>query len=482
MNKLKRIVSNKIIGYLFTRYLTYFIQFISAIIIAVKLGPYLLGIWGFILLLLNYFRIIDFGISNATNILIVQNKEDNKKIQAISWNAIYLVSLLNVLIVLFLIYYKVSGIPLFEKYEISNFFVMVILVAIMTNYNVLLMNLYRIQNRLKELTFYQSSIPVIMFFLALMLKGEVLLDYLLYANVLGNIVCLIVFYVGKRIPPIVKFDRKVASSIINKGFFLFIYSISFYLIILSVKTLISIYYPVEQMGIFSFSYTLGNSVLLFLQALTFIVFPKIVSKLQGNDYLQIRNTINDIRKGYVSMAFGLVFLFLLTAPFLLNLIPKYKEAFVTLALVNLTIVLYTNSFGYGSFLMAQNKERINALISFTSLMVNLILAFALILVFKVSYNIVIVATIVAYTLYTYLCVYVGKKKMGLKEGFIKDFEDSFPIRLVIPYVLAVVFVLYELKYLMIIPLILYIVLNTKPIKSIVDKIKLLINKPNIIDL
>src|SRR5690554_3896994 len=91
MNKLKRIVSNKIIGYLFTRYLTYFIQFISAIIIAVKLGPYLLGIWGFILLLLNYFRIIDFGISNATNILIVQNKEDNKKIQAISWNAIYLV-------------------------------------------------------------------------------------------------------------------------------------------------------------------------------------------------------------------------------------------------------------------------------------------------------------------------------------------------------------------------------------------------------
>ncbi|MFV0155371.1 oligosaccharide flippase family protein [Empedobacter falsenii] len=482
MEKLKKIFSNKIIWYLITRYLTYFIQFLSSIIIAVKLGPYLFGIWGFILLLLNYFRIIDFGISNASNILIVQNKENVEKVNAISWNAIYLVTGLNLLIVLFALYYKIIGIQFFDKFDIDKFFVMIIIVAMMTNYNVLLMNLYRIQNSLKELTFYQSSIPIIIFALAFILKGEILLDYLLYANVVGNIICLIVFYLGKKIPRFVSFDKKVSLSLLNKGIYLFIYNISFYLIVLSIKTLISIYYTVEEFGIFSFSHTLGNSVLLFLQALTFIVFPKIVSKLKGEDYIQIRKTINDIRKSYVTLAFGLVYLFLSISPFLLNLIPKYKEAFVTLALVNLTIVLYTNSFGYGSFLMAQNKEKLNALISFISLLINLLIAFILIKVVHVSYNYVIMATIIAYVLYTFLCVYFGKKKMGLKEGFIKDFDDCFPFRLAVPYILAIVIVVTGYKYLMVIPFIIFVLLNIKPISEIMDKIKLLILKPNVIDL
>lgn len=482
MSKIKKILSNKIIWYLITRYLTYFIQFVSSIIIAIKLGPYLFGIWGFMLLLLSYFRIIDFGISNATNILIVQNIEDKKKTQSISWNAIYLVSFINVLMLLFYCYYKIFGISFFDKYDINKFFELIILVAIMTNYNVLLMNLYRIQNSLKELTFYQSSIPIIMFILTLILKEEILLDYLLYANVFGNIICLIVFYRGGKIPALVKFDSQIASAIVNKGFYLFIYSISFYLIILSIKTLISIYYTVQEFGVFSFSYTLGNSVLLFLQALTFIVFPKIVSKLKGDDYLQIRSIIKDIRKSYVSMAFGLVFVFLTIMPFFLDFIPKYKGSFITLALVNLAIVLYTNSFGYGTFLMAQNKERLNAFISLISLIVNLTIALLLILVFNVSFNFVILATIIAYILYTFLCVYFGKKMMGLKEGFLKDFKDCFPNRLLFPYVLAIALSLFNLKYYMFIPLVAFISLNISTIIGIIKKVKVLLFKPDIIDL
>src|SRR5690606_351981 len=126
-------------------------------------------------------------------------------------------------------------------------------------------------------------------------------------------------------------------------------------IILSIKTIISINYTVEEFGIFSFAYTLGNSVLLFLQALTFIIFPKIIDKLRGQDFHSIRKTLNSIRKSYVSMAFCLVLLALAFLPFFLEFIPKYKDSFTVLSLVMLTIVLYTNSFGYGTFLMAQNQ-------------------------------------------------------------------------------------------------------------------------------
>src|SRR5690606_30421516 len=146
-------------------------------------------------------------------------------------------------------------------------------------------------------------------------------------------------------------------------------------------------------------------------------------KLRGTNYSDILNTINDIRKSYVTLAFGLVFFALIFYPIFLNFLPKYKDAFPSLALTSLTVVLYTNSFGYGTFLMAQNKEKLIAIISFSSLLTNIILAFILIFHFEVSYNYVIVATIVTYILYTFLCVYFGKKIIGSKISILLAFND-----------------------------------------------------------
>ena len=88
------IIKNKVFIYLITRYMTYAVQFISSIIIATKLGPYYFGIWGFILLLINYLRIIDFGISSATNILLVQNKDNPQKSSNYVTNSLFLISIL----------------------------------------------------------------------------------------------------------------------------------------------------------------------------------------------------------------------------------------------------------------------------------------------------------------------------------------------------------------------------------------------------
>lgn len=467
---------------MFSRYFTYAIQFLNSVMIAVKLGPYYFGIWGFILLLLNYFRIIDFGISNATNILIVQNRDDRTQLSPISSNAIYLVSAVNFIVIIFCCYYYFVGSAFFDKYSVNAFIWYILIVAVITNYNVLFMNLYRVQNSLKEISLFQSMVPLIMFVITFFFTGKELLDYLIFANVFGGFISFIIFIKNGKIPKLVKCNIEICKIIMNKGFYLFIYSISFYLIILSIKTLISIYYSVNEFGLFSFSYTLGNSVLLFLQALTFIVFPKIIDKLKGTDFNVIRSTLNSIRISYVSMAFGLVFAVLMLFPFLLGFIPKYKDSFSTLSLVMLTVVLYTNSFGYGTFLMAQNFERINALISFLSLVVNVLLALFLILFLRVQYQYVILATIGSYILYTFLCVYFGKRKMNLKEGFLKDFEDCFPLRLLVPFVIAIVFIFLDLKYYMLIPFLVFMLFNLRSLREIGKKIRILLNKPNVVDL
>ena len=66
----KKIVTNKVVLYLVTRYMTYAVQFITSIWVAVKLGPFYLGIWGVILLLINYFKLINFPIFNVADIYV----------------------------------------------------------------------------------------------------------------------------------------------------------------------------------------------------------------------------------------------------------------------------------------------------------------------------------------------------------------------------------------------------------------------------
>ena len=81
MEKLIKVVQtvakNKVVLFLFSRYATYFIHFINSLFIAVYLGPYYLGIWGFISLIIQYVNQINFGIAHSvTAIISVHKKKD----------------------------------------------------------------------------------------------------------------------------------------------------------------------------------------------------------------------------------------------------------------------------------------------------------------------------------------------------------------------------------------------------------------------
>ena len=79
----KKIFSNKAILYVISRYATYIIQFINSLFIAIYLGPFYLGIWGFINLVIGYISQLNFGISNSVNVIISVNKQNDAYVQKI---------------------------------------------------------------------------------------------------------------------------------------------------------------------------------------------------------------------------------------------------------------------------------------------------------------------------------------------------------------------------------------------------------------
>jgi O-antigen/teichoic acid export membrane protein len=342
--------------------------------------------------------------------------------------------------------------------------------------------IYRVKNRLFELAFSQSVVPILIFFSMFLAKGKTLLPILLYMILLGNVATLILFIGNKKIPWDGRLSIKGSIEVLNKGFYLFIYNMCFFFIVLSTRTLISYFYEIEEFGYFTFSYTLANAVLLLLQALSVVIFPKVIDKLNSKNREDVKNITNILNTNYVTLSYGLMFLALIIFPVFISYIPKYQGTLKVLNLIAVTVLLYTNSFGYASHLMAQNQERRLSIISLFSLCLNIAISFALILVFKVSYEYVIISTLISYFVFSYSCAKFSNQIIGEKNSASYVLLEFFPIRLLIPYVIAVIIIGWNLEFFIFLPLLVFIMSNVRELKQIIKTIKIIITRPNIVDI
>ena len=482
IKKVKQIFLNKVLIYLITRYGTFFIQFISSIFLAVNCGAYYFGIWGFISMLINYISYVNLGIPYSVNILMIQNKSNGQLIKDYVANSLVLNILLSFLIILFGIYYYLVGISAFDKYQISEYFCLICIIGIVYHFDSLFGTIYRVNNRMFELAFFQSVVPVLIFFSIFITKGKKLLELLLWMTLLGELFALLIFIVNKKIPWGGKVTLKGVRDVLKKGFHLFIYNVCFFLIGLSTRTIISIYYRVEDFGYFTFSYNLANAILLFLQALSVVIFPKIIDKLNSNKKSDIIYVLNLLNINYVTLSYGLIFIAMIFFPMFIYFIPKYHTTLKLINLVAITLLLFTNSFGYGTYLMAQNQEKRLSIISLISLILNIVTSMVLVIKFKLTYEYLILATLISYFVFSYCCTLYTRKRLGQITNPISVISDFFPLRLLIPYLISVLMILFNFTYIIFLPLLVFIVLNIAEIKQIIGTIKVIILRPTIVDI
>jgi len=474
---------NKVIWYMVTRYVTYAVQFIVSILVAAKLGPFQLGIWGFLLLLINYFNIFNFGIPNSTTVLMVKNKNDQEKAGQVEVSSMVLMGIIGLVILAIGVYYAIFGIPLFDKYQIGNLFYFVCAIAIMQHFVSLFSLIARVRGSIAEVAFAQTVIPVLTLIAVLCFRDRILLLFLVLSYVIGNALAILLFIKKKLVHFNGKPSRQACENIINKGKFLFIYNVCFYLIFLSSKTIVSKFYPVEEFGFFTFAYTLSNAVLLMMQAFTAIVFPKLIDKFGSDNHAEVSLMLRNVRESYVTMSHAIMYVAFLLFPVLIHFMPKYDSALSVVFYMGLTLLLYANSFGYSTLLIAQNAEKKLAVISFLSLFVNIATAIFLAVGIRCDFQYVIFATMFAYLIFTCLCVIYGKRLLSEQRGFLNVLNDSFPLRLLIPYVLMITVVVFELGILPMVAIaLLFVLFNIKSIKEIFNLLRRILFNPNVVDI
>lgn len=475
------LMSNKIMWYMLTRYLTYGISFIVTMYIASKMGPYYYGIWGFLLLMLNYFNLINWGVPQAVQVFLVQNKENELRCANYEKTGMYLITLISIGCIAIAIYYRFGGFEIANKYNLGFLFYLICLCGILNYFNLFYSKIYRVRNRIFEISFQQTSVVVCMVIVLLFYSGEELLCALVICYFVAYFLslCLYLFNGGSRFDGY--FVREYAKEISQKGIFLFMYNSGFYLIMVSTKTLVSSSYSVEEFGYFSFAYLLGHAVFQLLESFSFLLTTKLLDRYRSDNVKIVLSTIKLIRVNFVALFHGVMYLAMLFFPLFLCIVPKYKDTIQIVYLCCLTMLLYTNSFGYSTFLMAKNRERDLALISITTLFFNIMLCYLLIIYWKVGYEYAILATMVAYFYYAILCVYFGRKELTVSLNVFVILSDCFPLTLFVPFVSAICIAFLNISSLMFVPIILFIVLNKSVIYGVFSSFKKVLFNPNILD-
>lgn len=487
MGKLKATITtvfkNKVILFIFSRYGTYVIHFINSIFIAVYLGPYYLGIWGFITLVTQYMNHLNFGISNAVTAITSVNKDKEVYVQKVVGTAMSMLLGLSLIAILLFTINEVFNLDLGSKYDFSTYAPVVVFIGILGYFNTLFNNVFRVYGKLFEIAFSQTIFPLFMLAAVIFFRDSSLLWALVIANFSAFLISflLYLFRLPIKAKPILNYN--LFKKIKRRGWHLFIYNTSFYFIIISTRSFIGGYYTVEEFGYFTFAFTLANVMLLLLQSFSYLIYPKILNRFANSEEKQNTRMLEKLRNAYVTTSHLLIHLAILFFPFFLLFFPQYDMATEAFKLIALSIVLYTNSFGYSGLLVAKGYEKKLGRVAFSALAVNVIVALILIKLLNVPFTLVILSTMFSYFVYVFVLGYMGRKMLKLDVSIISILSDINPLRLFFPHVLSLCLIIFSISDIyFVIPPILFLILNFKVLLSLEKTIKSIILNPNVINI
>ncbi len=356
-NLFSSILKSPIAQYIGIRYLTYGLQFVNAILIAKYLGVFYFGIYSFLLLINQYLTYVGITPSYSLNAILSTKKSDELFSKNLWNNALFL----NILIIGFILFTSLTIIVffpvIFSKFLFKEYIIYVLFIFALSSLNNLFINLYRTYGLLQKINFNQLIVPAIQFFVMFFAKEKELLSYLLLGTISANLLSLILFLHKIPLNGGIAYKKEIFLELLKRGFHLLLYNVSFYLILLSSRTIVSIYYTTEELGLYTLAVNLSSAVFMVVGAFSFVLYPKFLNKFFISSNTVIKNLLFTISSIYITGCYLLTYLGFFAIPLVKYLLPQYETALPAFKVLLLTQLILNNNFGYSLLLVARKKER-----------------------------------------------------------------------------------------------------------------------------
>ncbi len=427
---LRHLLRKPTILFTFNRYVSYTLQFVRGIILASVLGPFYFGVWGFLMLVNQYLSYSGLGFQHAINVeLAVQDPNDdskrNSQLIGVTLTATLFIGM--VLLVIGGLIQKFQ-IPLFTKYTFSQYAFILALITALTHLNQVYANIYRVYQKLGKVAIYEFILASLPLIVIIFYRGGQLLFALLIALAFANAIGVLVYTVKVPFRIRLLWDTSLIRYLLIIGFPLLIYQLSFWLITLAGRTIISIYYSVEVMGYFSLANNFTNAVMLGLRAVAWVVFPIILTKTKyGIPDEQVWQTVQKVNIIYGTAVFLTVFsIIILFTPILFAILPQYQPSTNILIILLLSQAVLSVTFGYNSLAIARKKQKSIATIAMIAVGVVVVLGLASA---WLGLDMIWVATamLVGAIVFTYLQVRLGEKLVQSHESSGGSWNQVIPL-------------------------------------------------------
>ena len=221
------------IQFVVIRYLSYGLIFLNSILLARYLGSFYFGIYGFIMLFLQYLLYSNFGINHSLN-TILAIKKNKKQLSQIIWSTSFLMNFFISVIIFLLNILVVYIFPeILKKYNYAYYSLSIISIGVLANTNNLFLALYRIFSKLSKINFQLFFPQFLVLILLLIFKGGMKIEYILYAMLVANGLSLILFMINPPLKLSFAFHKTVAIILFKRGINLLLYNLSYNFIIYS---------------------------------------------------------------------------------------------------------------------------------------------------------------------------------------------------------------------------------------------------------
>lgn len=452
-------------------------------LIAVYLGPFYLGVWGFINLVIQYFDQFNLGISQSFNALGAIHKEDKDYVSRLFGTTLVSLGIIACFAALFFILNSILHWEIGAKYQFSKYGPIIMLAVVLNYFIPAFLGLLRIYGEILTIAIVQSLQPICVFLVLHFWKEEELLNVLTWTFLCSYSITVILCLFKMPVKIQFRIDSALIRPLLRKALFLFLYSASFYFILLSTKGLISANFSVEQFGYFTFAFALGNAILLLFKSFTFLIFPKVINRLAHTEGIEAMQVVNIARVDYVTLAHIVGHLAILLFPFFIFLFPQYTDTRTVFNLIALSLIVYTHCFGYQELLIAKGRDRTLGMIAFISVVVNVVIALFLIHIAQVSFDYVILSTMFAYIVFLTMLINESRQLLKLEKSFRTVVDAIFPFRLLLSFIVSIVFsIMGAAVWCYSIPLILFIIMNLRYLLNLKNTFIKVLNNPKITDI
>lgn len=474
-----RAKGNKRILFTLNRYLSYVLKFVLTIFIAAQLGPYHLGLWGFYLMIIEYYQYSLFGLQYSVNVdLSVIDKNTStaeQQLGCISFNALLISAVLGGVYMAVAVFSVCLFPQMGSEYELSSHLVPVVGIAVLNALATVFMNIYRSFDEFFEIGFSELTFTIVPFCALFLFSGSELIDWMLWLMLGARVLHIALYIVRFRFPLMWNPDAELSRHLLMSGFGLMLFNISYNLFFIISKSVVGANYAVEVMGQFTFAFTLTNAAVYGIQTMLFTVYSKLLYDFgSATGAEEIYDLVRGNARAYNLAVSTVIYLMMGALPVLFMVFPKFTAVLPLLVLFLVSRVIFTIGTMYGTLIFAR-KQQTQAVRYSLGLLLAAMPFMWLAGHFHAEIAVYGVITLIYSVGYAVLQLISARKVIGLQKPVAAVLFDNAAWTIILPGLLAMVAVYFAPRYWLLGVPVLFFVLNLRSLQADLPKMLKLIS-------